>query len=169
METRWKQNRVGKTPKRWGDQISFDRDDDWAYKVAPYMDMRVNQVDYGVNILPVDLYETESGFVIQAPAVGIKPGGIAIQYREDVLVINARVDENLDNAKTSMQIIGERPHGVFARKLTLPGPVSADQASASVENGLLTVQLTRSTQSGPKWIHIIFADPSGDFLAVLDE
>lgn len=168
MVTRWKQYRVGKTPKRWGDQIPFDRDDDWAYKVARYMDMRVNQADYGVNILPVDLYETDNGFVIQAPAVGIKPDGVYIQYQEDELVIRAKVDENKNKEKTSMQIIEERPHGIFARRLTLPGPVCADQASVRVENGLLTIQLTRSRENGSKRVHIIFADPSGALMAAFD-
>jgi HSP20 family molecular chaperone IbpA len=168
MVTRWKQYRVGKTLKREGDQIPFDRDDDWAYKVARYVDMRVNQADYGVNILPVDLYENDTGFVIQAPAVGIKPDGVDIQCQEDVLVIRAKIDENNDKAETSIQIIGERPHGLFARRHTLPGPVCADHASARVENGLLTVQLTRSSENGSKRVHIIFADPSGELMASSD-
>jgi HSP20 family protein len=168
MDTRWKQYRIGRTLKHWGDSIPSNRDDDWAYKVARYMDMRIDNADSGVNIIPVDLYETDDGFIIQAPAVGINPGQVEVQYQEDALVIRAKVDEYTDRKKPSSRIIGERPHGLFARRLTLPGTVNAEHASARVENGLLTIQLPRCSQEGYKKVHILFADPTGDLVAAFD-
>jgi HSP20 family protein len=156
------------TPKRWNDEVQFNRDDDWAYKVARYMDMRVNQADYGVNVLPVDLYETYDGFIIQAPAVGAKTGVVDVQSQQDVLVVRIKVDDKEKEEARLMQIIGERPRGLFARRLTLPGPVSVDRASARVENGLLTIRLPRGNENGSRRVNILFADPPGELWAVAD-
>ncbi len=168
MDSRWKQYRVKKTPKRLNDQVQFNRDDDWAYEVARYMDMRVIPSDFGVNLLPVDLYETYDGFVIQAPAVGAKSGGVSVQAQQDVLVVRAKVDSEQGDKSSTMQIIGERPHGLFARRITLPGPVAADHASASVENGLLTIRLPRSQQNGSKRVDILFADSRAGVAGAFD-
>ncbi len=168
MDTRWKQYHSGRTPRRRYDLPSFVRDDDWVYRVARYMDMRVNQADYGVNTIPVDLFEIEEGFLIKAPAVGITPGGVAIHCEDDELVIRAKVDESQSEGKVSSRIIGERPHGLFARRLTLPAPVDADQASARIENGLLTIHLPRCLENGFKKVHIMLAEPAGETMAAFD-
>jgi HSP20 family protein len=169
MIGQWKQYRVRRVPRKPNEQVQFNRDDDWAYKVARYMDMRINQADDEVQVLQVDLYETQDEFVIQAPAVGAKSGGVEVTYQQDALLIRTKVEEGSDNEVLPVtQIISERPHGLFARRLTLPGPVVAEQASAKVKNGLLTVRLPRSGEKGSKQVQILFADTPGEVIAAFD-
>ncbi len=101
--------------------------------------------------LPVDILETKDAYVLTAPVAGFPPDKVEVTYDQGVLTITAKA-EPLEVQGTWVR--QERPFGNRVRRLQLPEQVQADRISASVENGLLTVNLPKVSSPEPVRIPI---------------
>jgi HSP20 family protein len=112
----------------------------------------------GTQTLPVDIYETPTAIVVKAgPLVGVEPENIDVSLTADTLTIKGEIKPD-DDLGTANVIRRERKLGTFARAVTIPRNVKADQASASFKNYILTITLPKIEEPQPKIINIKTVD-----------
>lgn len=97
--------------------------------------------------LPViDISEDPTQLQIRAELPGIDPQGLDIDVTEDRLVIageKKQASSKTGNGWTHT----ESQYGAFTRTIPLPAPVDPEKVSARFENGVLTIDLTKSATS----------------------
>jgi HSP20 family protein len=108
----------------------------------------------GSQMLPVDVYETETEVIVKAgPIVGIQPENIDVSLVGDALTIKGESrPENEVNPESYLR--RERKFGSFSRTVTIPRAVKADQANASFKDGMLTIALPKIENPQPKVINV---------------
>ena len=107
------------------------------------------------NNLPLDVYETDGGYVIYAALPGVNPEDIHVSVEDDVLSISGEVakpafDEK-DNVRTLAQ---ERTTGKFTRSVRVSTPVESDKIEAAYENGLIKLTLPKTPAAQPRQIPV---------------
>jgi HSP20 family protein len=116
------------------------------------------QMATGAQILPVDVYETDTTVVVKAgPMVGLKPEDIDVSVVGDKLTIKGEIKPDSD-VEEDKYLKRERKYGPFSRTVIIPRPVKADQASASFKDGILTITLPKIEEQHPKVINITPVD-----------
>ena len=98
---------------------------------------------------PIDVRETEQGYVIEASLPGAKAEEVGVKVEEGALIIR-RETEKSDESKDGTVLIRERHRGAFARALTLPDDVDADKVEAHLVDGVLTVSIPFVEERKPK-------------------
>jgi HSP20 family protein len=103
--------------------------------------------------IPLDVRADDEAYVITAELPGLTPDEVKIDILEDVLTLRgeAAAEEN-GHGEALWREIPEL--GSFSRSLRLPEPVDAEQAEASMQNGLLTVRIPKAEAARPKSIQI---------------
>lgn len=123
-----------------------------------YRNLSALERDYGFNggrawRPALDIIETDDAYVVQAALPGLSADDIDVDIDDGVLTIKAdRSDENEEQA--DKYLLRERSYGKFARSVRLPKNVSADEISATVESGILTLTLPKSEDAKPKSIEV---------------
>jgi HSP20 family protein len=104
----------------------------------------------------VDLYETETEFVIAADLPGVHEENVDISYDRGTLTISGARGATLPAAdKTQLRVFSaERTTGAFSRSVHLPEHVEAERISATFAAGVLTVQVPKSPSALPRKIAI---------------
>ena len=103
---------------------------------------------------PVNLHESEEGYVLTAELPGVAPENI------DVSIEGATI--TLSGERKTERVAGdgvavhrrERQSGTFRRAFELPAEVDLDAAKATHRNGVLTLDLPKSAAMKPRQIHI---------------
>ena len=105
--------------------------------------------------LPLDVYTTDEAWIVKANVPGFKPEEIEISVTGDTLTIEGETKQELEsNGDEGKYLVRERRVSNFARSLTLPGKLEAEQAKAEFENGVLTLTLPKPEQTKPKRISV---------------
>ena len=108
----------------------------------------------GAQILPVDIYATETSVVVKAgPLLGLKPDEIDVSIVGDKLTIKGETKSET-GPEAANYLRRERKFGAFSRTVIIPVPVKADQAAASFKDGMLTITLPKIEETGPKVINV---------------
>lgn len=94
--------------------------------------------------LGVDVYETDSEFVIQGPIAGVEPNDIHVSTEDDMVVVVGN-RENPDPAE-KLYRIRECYWGGFSRRVLLPDNVEASRPIVSMNNGILTIRFSKKTE-----------------------
>ncbi len=99
--------------------------------------------------MPINVYDDGSDLVIEALLPGVRPEDVDLGYMDGVVTIAAKLD------------VGERDFQhqevrstQFFRQLGLPSDVRFEDASASSENGVLTVRIPKQVPKHPERIRI---------------
>jgi HSP20 family protein len=96
---------------------------------------------------PVDLYEDANHAYVRAEVPGVNREDISVEMTDGELTITA--------ARKSPATEGQAEQTAsFTRTLTIPAEISADQVSATYENGVLTVTLPKREEAKPKKITV---------------
>ncbi len=106
---------------------------------------------------PVDIYETESAFVVEADLPGIHEENVNIQFDRNALTISGTRGATLP-AKDKAQLrvfSAERMSGTFSRSVRLPEHIDADKIEASFAHGVLTVTVPKSAGARPRTISVV--------------
>jgi HSP20 family protein len=83
--------------------------------------------------------------VLRADVPGVNPGDIDVSMDKGVLSVSGqRHDKRSEDASGAQRL--ERATGNFYRRFTLPDTASADEISASSENGILEVVIPKQAQ-----------------------
>jgi HSP20 family protein len=103
--------------------------------------------------MPLDLRETDDGYVVETIVPGAKPEDVEISVLGDTLRISAEVQDKSEQSGEKW-LIRERRFGRFERALTLPMQVKADAATADFRDGVLTISLPKAEVARPRSIQV---------------
>jgi HSP20 family protein len=113
-----------------------------APKAAPAV-VASDKIFDEVGELVVDVFETNSDFVVLAAIAGIQIKDIDISLEKDMMVIKGnRCDpHDITDKKYFYQ---ECYWGPFSRKIVLPENIDVDKADAQIDKGILTVKIPKN-------------------------
>ena len=101
----------------------------------------------------LDLSETKNEIVVWVELPGVGPKDIDITLGDRVLTISGEKKEEAKEGKESYLVI-ERHYGSFTRSVQLPAEVNRDRISASWNNGILKIVLSKSEEAKKREIKI---------------
>ncbi len=104
------------------------------------------------SIIPVDVYETEDAFVVNAFMPGLTPDDLDITVQQQVVTIHG--EPKADDLNGLRPLVQERPTGQFTRTFSLPVPVDANRVGAEFRNGVLHLTLPKLEAARPHKIEI---------------
>ena len=105
---------------------------------------------------PVDTYETEHAFVIEADLPGLHQEHIDVHFEQGTLTLTGRRGPTLpasENGKLRVYA-SERLSGAFSRSIRLPEYVDGEKIEATYANGVLTVRVPKSPAALPRKINV---------------
>ena len=110
----------------------------------------------GARLMPVDMYEKDSGYVIKAYVPGVKAEDVEISAERETVTLKAHVPGEVekDEAKSYKWFAAELGFGDVVRVLTLAVPIDAAKIEAQMENGVLTVVVPKAEEAKPKKIAV---------------
>lgn len=99
-----------------------------------------------VNSLAVDMTSDDKQITVRAALPGFNEDEVSVDVRGNMLTISAetKAEREDHNANWYMR---EMRYGKFMRSVALPEDVVADKAEATLENGILTVNLPKQRPS----------------------
>lgn len=107
------------------------------------------------NVLGVEMnvYETPQGFKVEASVPGIKPEDLDISIQDNVLTISGELHESKTEEGTTTHR-SERRYGRFSRSIALPTLVKSDAINASLEHGILHLDIPKAEEVKPRKISV---------------
>ncbi|MGA3029585.1 MAG: Hsp20/alpha crystallin family protein [Candidatus Limnocylindrales bacterium] len=115
-------------------------------------------------LVPVDVYTTNHDVVVQAILPGVKPEEVDITVEGSTLSISGDTSSMIP-AREGL-LLQEIRRGRFIRTLTLPAGLEADKATATFEDGILTLRIPKAEQVKPRQIKITTGDGHVEPVAV---
>ena len=102
---------------------------------------------------PLDVHQTADEIVVTAALPGIRPEDVDITITGQTLSIRGefKADEEISR---DQYLYRERRYGTFNRQIQLPVRVQGDAASATFENGLLTLSIPKAEEVKPRQIQV---------------
>ena len=106
--------------------------------------------------MPLDVYRDDDGsYHVDLDLPGVDPASIEVTVDSGALTIQA---ERIPPFRESQHVIvTERPHGSFARQLSLGEGVDSENLTAAYTNGVLHVTIPASPRSQPRKVEITHA------------
>jgi HSP20 family protein len=101
---------------------------------------------------PTDIFETEDELKIVMEIPGVPKEAVDVTIENGMLSVEGRIDTS--NYKNFAPLYTEYPVGHFARGFSLPTSLYQQQITAQLDDGVLTVTLTKKGESKPQRIEI---------------
>lgn len=96
--------------------------------------------------LKSDIKETDKEYIVKIDMPGVDKKDIALNFKDDVLTVDAKRDSFSDKSDPKGNIItSERDYGTYSRSYRLP-QVDGKAISAKYEDGVLTVTLPKTKE-----------------------
>jgi HSP20 family protein len=142
--------------ERWNPLAELDRMVDEMNRVAEALTARPRLVARLATRPATDVYETEDAVVIKLAAPGAKPEDLEVTIEQGTVTVRGRFGYSLseDEAKKATWYRREIGAGQFAETITLPRPVDADKAEATVADGIVTLVFPKAETARVKRITI---------------
>lgn len=103
--------------------------------------------------LAIDVYQTDSYIVIQAPIAGIRKEDLDISIENDVVII--RGDRKKPSETEEKKYFYQECYwGPFSREIILPDEGDPSRAEASMKEGILTLKIPRIQREKTRKIKI---------------
>src|SRR5664280_3840670 len=103
-------------------------------------------------LVPVNVYATNDEVVVEAILPGVKPEGVDITVEGNTLSIAGDTSSMIPGREGLL--LQEIRRGRFVRTLTLPAGVEPEKATATFEDGILTLRIPKAEIVKPKQITI---------------
>lgn len=103
--------------------------------------------------LAIDVYQTASEIVIQAPIAGVKPEDLEVAVSDEMVTIKGERKPRT-TIKKEDYLSQECYWGPFSRSYLLPVKVDANRASASLKDGILTITIPKEEATKTKILRI---------------
>jgi HSP20 family protein len=111
-------------------------------------------------LVPMDVRATGDQVVVEAILPGVKPEEVDITMEGNTLTIAG--DTSLtESGEREGVLLQEIRRGRFTRTLTLPAGLEPDKATATFEDGVLTLRIPKAEQVKPRQIRISTAQGQG--------
>ena len=118
-----------------------------------------NELTRGAWSPSVDIYEDKNEIVLEAELPGVKSEDVDISIENNILTIHGeRKFEKKDEQGNFHRV--ERSYGAFTRSFTLPPTVSAENADAKFQDGVLRLTLAKREEAKPRRIEIKAGGPT---------
>jgi HSP20 family protein len=101
---------------------------------------------------PVDVHEAEDRYVITAELPGLTREDVQIQVQDNRVALAGVRREHVGICEQFHRI--ERGHGSFSRTFELPVRIAADEITADLQDGVLTVVLPKFPEDAPRRIRV---------------
>jgi HSP20 family protein len=108
----------------------------------------------------VDVHQTGDEIIVTASLPGLKADDVDITITGQTLAMRGefKTDEKIDR---DQYLYRERRYGTFHRQIELPVRVQGDAATATFENGVLTLKIPKAEEVKPRQIKVMKqVDPS---------
>ncbi|KAI9325212.1 HSP20-like chaperone [Zopfochytrium polystomum] len=92
--------------------------------------------------LALDVSETEKEYLVKADVPGVKKEEVSLSVKDDVLTISGERTTSTDESNEHRHIV-ERAYGRFSRSIQLPKDANPDEISATMEDGVLKLTITK--------------------------
>ncbi len=112
--------------------------------------------DWGVSrskIPPVDIYETEKSYVIEAELAGYKQDEVQVNVDKHVLKLSSN-KESLKDVDGKKSLVRERYFKKFERSFSLPEDIDEEKIEGEFSDGVLTLTLPKKKEVLPKTIEV---------------
>lgn len=93
--------------------------------------------------LALDIYQTASDLIVEAPIAGVAPEDLDISIHGDILTIKG-ARKRCQHVAADDLIYQECHWGDFSRSIILPVDVVSDRIDATLKNGILTIRLPKA-------------------------
>jgi HSP20 family protein len=103
--------------------------------------------------LAIDVYQTDSDIVIQAPIAGVKKENLDISIENDVVTIRGN-REKPSEVEEKNYFYQECYWGPFSREIILPDEGDPSRAEAEMKEGILTLRIPRIQREKVKKVEI---------------
>jgi HSP20 family protein len=101
----------------------------------------------------VNLYETDSEYVLKVSAPGFNPDNFEITAQQNVLTIQGHTQEE-QQEEGARYHVREQRFGEFLRTVRFPTLIDTEKIQASLANGILTVRVPKSEAAKPRRISV---------------
>src|SRR5687767_13826098 len=108
---------------------------------------------------PANLYETAEGYTVELPLPGVKAEDVELTVQDNILALRAKREWKAPEG--SKAIWQGFTGGVWEQSFTLPGEVNRDRVEASMEHGILRLDLPKAEHSKPRSIRVNAAGTNG--------
>lgn len=92
--------------------------------------------------IPVDVLEHNDAYEVRASVPGVKPEDVEVIVQGERVTIRAEVRGDKEQRGDNW-LMREHRFGTLQRSITLPSPVSSENAEARIERGILTLRLPK--------------------------
>lgn len=96
----------------------------------------------GATMPKIDIKDEKDAVVVRAELPGIAEENVDIEIQDNVMTISGKKAEEKEEEKEGYYY-KESHSGAFSRSFTLPAEVVADEASADMEKGVLTIRVPK--------------------------
>lgn len=104
---------------------------------------------------PVDIYETDNDYIVEASMPGMKAEEIQITAVGDTLTIRANTErEQVKKEDKGAYVRRERYSGEIMRTVELPSLIDANKVEAAYKDGILTLRVPKAEEVKPKTITV---------------
>ena len=107
----------------------------------------------------IEVVEADNEVRIAAELPGMEEKDVELAVRDDVLILRG---EKKADTEEAWRYFSERYYGVFERQIPLPFDVDGGRATATFQNGVLTVTLPKSPKAEDKVKRIAIGSKSKD-------
>lgn len=102
---------------------------------------------------PLDLYEKDGKYVMEIAAPGYDPKDVNVEVSGGTVTVSGQHGERSEK-KDVRYHRREMRYGSFSRTVTLPQDLDANAVSATIDKGVLRVELTPVKPIAPKKIEV---------------
>ena len=107
-------------------------------------------------VVPMNVYELDRGYVVQAYLPGLGPDDIEVTTQQNTLTIKGRFPEPVtgEEKQRVTWLLQEFGGGQFSRSIVLPKSIDSNHIEANFDRGVLTLHLPVAEHELPKKIAI---------------
>jgi HSP20 family protein len=109
--------------------------------------------------IPIDAIERDDAFEIRAALPGVRPDDVEVTVQGERVTIRAEA-RSAEESSADNWLMREHRFGVLQRSISLPVPVSSENAEARIENGVLSLRLPKTQGVEARRINVASSSPS---------
>jgi len=102
----------------------------------------------------MSVYETDEEVVVKAHVSGVPADKVDVSVEGGTITIKAEYKESEEEKKKKKVVYRESKEARYLYTASLPSPVKANQASADVKDGVVTVSLPKKEEARPQKIMV---------------
>lgn len=101
--------------------------------------------------VPINMFEMREGLMVVAPMPGLQADDVEVTVTDNALTLRGRRSPGQEDRE---YMVKEWDYGPYVRTVELPFPVDPDHIIATLDNGILTVNLRKSEAVLPRRIQV---------------